>query len=255
MQAIIITLFSLNFIGVSARTFTVTNSCSYTIWPAIFTDLNVGQAVPNHATGWEAPAGSSVSFDVPGNWTAGRIWGRTGCDFSKQGPLSCVTGGCNGGLLCDPHTGTGVPPVTVAEWTLAANQGGEDNYDLSVVDGFSVPMLVTPTGGCKAPVCAANLNTNCPQELALAGPDGKTVGCKSACLIETDEQKKDSPNCCTGSHNVAATCPSSGVSHYSYFKDACPTTYAYAYDDNTSLWTCPGATQADYTVTFCPPAQ
>ncbi|KAK0463250.1 thaumatin [Desarmillaria tabescens] len=221
--------------------------------PAIFTDLDVGQVMPNHDTGWEVTAGTSVSFDVPGNWTSGRIWVSCSDNFSLHlRSTLCVTGGCNGQLLCDPHTGMGVPPVKVAEWTSAADEKGEDNYDLSVVDGFSIPMLITPTDG---PICAADLNTNCPQELVLAGPDGKTVRCKSACLIENDEQKKDSPNCCMGSHSMAATCPSSGVSYYNYFKGPCLTTYTYAYDDNTSFWMCLEATQADYTVTFCPLAQ
>jgi hypothetical protein len=89
---------------------------------------------------WEAPAGTSVSFNVPNNWKAGRIWvriipfaifissecssaqsstftqGRTqGCDFSTNpGPTSCVTGGCNGGLFCDVRTGT------VSAYTISA---------------------------------------------------------------------------------------------------------------------------------------
>jgi hypothetical protein len=32
------------------------------------------------------------------------------------------------GLVCDPHTGTGVPPATVAEWTLQGD-GNKDFYD------------------------------------------------------------------------------------------------------------------------------
>ena len=32
---------------------------------------------------------------------------RRDCDFSTNpGPNSCLDGGCNGGLECDPHTGT-----------------------------------------------------------------------------------------------------------------------------------------------------
>lgn len=54
---------------------------------------------------------------------------RRDCDFSvSPGPNSCLDGGCNGGLLCDPHTGTGVPPATVAEWTLQGD-GNRDFYD------------------------------------------------------------------------------------------------------------------------------
>lgn len=56
---------------------------------------------------WEMQPGASVKFSVPDNWKSGRIWGRQDCDFSTNpGPNSCVTGGCNGGLLCDKHTGT-----------------------------------------------------------------------------------------------------------------------------------------------------
>jgi hypothetical protein len=32
----------------------------------------------------------------------------------------------------------------------------------------------------------------------------------------------NSPNCCTGSHNTAATCPPSGVQFYSYFSACTP---------------------------------
>ena len=64
-------------------------------------------------------AGATTSFSVPDNWKSGRIWPRTECDFSTNpGPTSCATGGCNGGLECDANTGTGVPPATVAEFTL-----------------------------------------------------------------------------------------------------------------------------------------
>ncbi len=70
---------------------------------------------------------------------------------------------------------------------------------------------------------------------ALKGPydsSGFPVGCKSACLVDsnpsastcfeihfwsTNHTVANSPNCCSGSHSTAATCPSSGVSYYSYF--------------------------------------
>ncbi|KAA1473931.1 thaumatin-like protein [Dentipellis sp. KUC8613] len=237
--------------GALARTFTVTNNCAYTVWPAIFTDLNVGSATPDYPTGWEAASHSSVSFSVPNNWRAGRIWGRRDCDFSSNpGPNSCVTGGCNGGLLCDPHTGTGVPPVSLAEFTLSAG-GAPDNYDVSLVDGFNIPVRITPTTGCPVGECAVDLNPGCPAQ--IAGPrdsSGAVVGCRSACQAGLAPDPGNSPNCCTGSHNTPATCPPSGVEYYSYFKDSCPKAYAYAYDDATALETCPN--QADYTITFCP---
>lgn len=142
-----------------ARTFTVKNNCAYTVWPAMYTDLNAGTAVPDHPTGfivqhstsffkctdhvyvrrWEAPPGHSTSFSVPDNWTAGRIWGRTDCDFSIAAPPDmCSSGGCNGGLECDSNSGTGVPPATVAEWTLSA----ADNLDW--YDGKSTRCTESP---------------------------------------------------------------------------------------------------------------
>jgi len=245
--------------GVAAdRTFTVYNGCPFTIWPALFTDLNAGSAVPNYQTGWEAAAYTSVSFSVPDDWTAGRIWGRRDCDFSDTNPATqCADGGCNGGLECDPHTGTGVPPATVAEFTLGGGTGQPDNYDVSLVDGYNLPVSITNTAGCGVADCPVDLGPDCPA--ALIGPydsSGFPVGCKSACDANLSGDPSNSPNCCSGNYDTPATCPSSGVQYYSYFKSNCPNSYAYAYDESsgTALWTCASDLNADYTVTFCPPS-
>ncbi|XP_006455284.1 hypothetical protein AGABI2DRAFT_194914 [Agaricus bisporus var. bisporus H97] len=242
--------------SVAARTFTVYNGCPFTVWPAIFTDLNVGSAVPDHVTGWEAPAFTAVSFFVPDNWTAGRMWARRNCNFSSNpGPNSCLTGGCNGGLVCDHRTGTGVPPATVAEWTLGA-AGGLDWYDVSLVDGYNLPMRIDNNVGCPVPSCPVDLGPDCPAQ--LKGPfdsSGFPVGCKSACVANLDGNPTDSANCCSGSHSTPQTCPASGVAFYDYFKSRCRNSYVYAYDESsgTALFNCPSSRRADYTLTFCPP--
>jgi len=240
----------------SARQMTVYNGCPFTIWPAMFTDLNVaGNVAPAFTTGWEAAAFTHVTFTIPDNWKAGRIWGRRNCDFSNPAPATqCSDGGCNGGLVCDPHTGTGVPPATVAEFTLEGD-GNLDYYDVSLVDGYNLPMRIDNDKGCGIPSCPVDLGPNCPAQ--LKGPFDSTgfpVGCKSACLV--DSNPTNSPNCCSGNFNTAATCPPSGVEFYSYFKGSCPDAYAYAYDESsgTALWTCNSALAADFTVTFCPPS-
>ncbi|KAJ3726455.1 thaumatin-like protein [Lentinula guzmanii] len=241
----------------AARTFTVYNGCPFTIWPAMFTGVNQATASPAYTTGWEAGAYTAVSFSVPNNWQAGRIWARRDCDFSvNPGPNSCLDGGCNGGLVCDPTTGTGVPPASLAEFTLSG-AGGLDYYDISFVDGYNLPISITNNVNCPAPVCAVDLGPDCPAP--LAGPFDSTgfpVGCKSACDANLDGDQQNSPNCCSGQYDTPQTCPSSGVEYYTYFKDACPDAYAYAYDESSqsSLWTCPDADNADYTITFCPPA-
>jgi len=239
-----------------ARTFTFYNGCPFTIWPAIFTDLSQNAAPPPGVpTGWEAPAYTSRTYTIPNNWHAARVWGRRNCDFSTSLPgyQQCLSGGCNGGLQCATSGGTGVPPASLAEFNL--NAGGLDWYDISFVDGYNLPISITNNKGCPAPACKVDLGPNCPA--ALKGPFDSTgfpVGCKSACDI--DPNPSNSANCCSGSHNTPATCPNSGVQYYSYFKNACPNAYAYAYDESSqsALWTCNSTLLADYTITFCPPA-
>ncbi|KAI0276957.1 thaumatin-like protein [Russula aff. rugulosa BPL654] len=251
--SLILTLLLLQLPSATARTFTVVNLCSYTIW-YIYTDLSVAQNVPQFPTGWESPSYTSAQFSVPDNWKSGRIWGRRDCNFSTAGVNSCLDGGCNGGLQCDPHTGTGAPPATVAEWTLQSN-GSQDFYDVSVVDGFNIPMMIIPSANCSVASCPNDLNAGCPSQ--LLGPSnssGAVVGCKSACDANLDNNPTDSANCCTGSHNTNATCPPSGVQYYSYFKNNCPDSYVYAFDEssNTALWTCNSTLNSDYRLTFCP---
>ncbi|TFY83991.1 hypothetical protein EWM64_g20 [Hericium alpestre] len=199
----------------AARTFTVYNACPFTIWPAMFTDLNVAPNVPAYQTGWEAAAYTAVSFSVPDNWKAGRIWG--------------------------------VPPATVAEWTLQGD-GNQDFYDVSLVDGYNLPMSITNNKGCHVANCAVDLGPNCPDP--LKGPFDSTgfpVGCKSACSANLDG------NPGMNSYLVSFRADNQSVSH-SYFKGNCPNSYAYAYDESsgTAIWTCDSGLNADYTLTFCP---
>lgn len=111
-----------------ARTFTIKNNCPFTIWPAHFTNPDSPTRLTSQPAGWEAQAYAEFRFYVPDRW-AGRFWGRRNCDFSRPGPTSCLTGGCNGGLMCDSASGAGVPPATLAEFKLNGD-GGQDFYDV-----------------------------------------------------------------------------------------------------------------------------
>ncbi|EIW57351.1 Osmotin thaumatin-like protein [Trametes versicolor FP-101664 SS1] len=252
VSAIVSLVLALNVAAV--RQFTVFNNCTETIWPAIFTDLTVGNATPNQPTGWLQPAKNTTKFEVPDNWRSGRIWGRRKCNFAENAnlPESCIVGGCNGGLECDPHTGTGVPPATLAEFTLGTN-GVPDSYDVSMVDGHNLPMRITPSHpDCHVTDCPVNLVENCPEPLsAPTDESGKLWGCKTSCSAGLAGYD-NSPNCCSGEFNSPAKCPSSGVAYYEHFKGNCPNAYAYAYDDATALFSCDSALQTDYTITFCP---
>ncbi|KAK2462132.1 hypothetical protein APHAL10511_005830 [Amanita phalloides] len=156
-----------------------------------------------------------------------------------------------------PEVNKGVPPATLAEFTLAAG-GNTDFDDVSLVDGYNLPMRITSSGGCHVASCLVDLNPNCPAP--LKGPldqHGAPLGCKTACVANLDGNPGNSPNCCSGSHNIPATCPPSGVKFYNYFKSNCRNSYVYAYDESskTALWTCPSAHKSVYTITFCPPTR
>ncbi|PHT56487.1 Thaumatin-like protein 1 [Capsicum baccatum] len=232
--------------GVSSATFTLVNQCSYTVWPGILSGAGTTQLSP---TGFQLNPGQSIPVSVPAGWS-GRLWGRTFCSQdSTTGKFTCVTGDCGSGAL--ECTGGAAPPATLAEFTLNG-AGGLDFYDVSLVDGYNLPVLVTPQGGtgagdCTATGCVVDLNGPCPAELKLmstgTGRGGdECVACKSAC-----EAFGDPKYCCSGSFATPDTCKPSDYSEF--FKSSCPRAYSYAYDDGTSTFTC---ASADYVITFCP---
>ncbi|KAB5520104.1 hypothetical protein DKX38_024423 [Salix brachista] len=123
--------------------------------------------------------------------------------------------------------------------------GGKDFYDISLVDGFNIPISITPQGGsgCKSTSCAANVNAVCDPKLAVRGADGTVIACKSACVAFNQPQY-----CCTGAYSKPETCPPTQYSMT--FKQKCPQAYSYAYDDKSSTFTCPSG--GNYLITFCP---
>ncbi|PRQ27223.1 putative thaumatin, tRNA-dihydrouridine synthase [Rosa chinensis] len=222
--------------SVNSTTFTFTNRCDYTVYPGTL----AGSSSPRlESTGFQLQPGESRSLQAPPSWS-GRFWGRTGCNFDPvTGQGSCTTADCGSNQLECNGAGA-VPPATLAEFTIGSGDA-KDFYDVSLVDGFNLPMLVEPSGGsgdCSSTGCAVNLNKGCPSELQFEGG----AGCRSACeAFQTPEY------CCSGAYGSPSTCKPSVYSQM--FKAACPTAYSYAYDDGTSTFTCSGA---DYIITFCP---
>ncbi|XP_054789272.1 pathogenesis-related thaumatin-like protein 3.5 [Prosopis cineraria] len=213
----------------SARVFTIVNNCKDTIWPAVTPGDNFDGG------GFSLKPHQSRVFTAPVGWS-GRIWARTGCKFDSSGNGSCVTGACGSSLKC---AASGKPPASLAEFTLVAS----DYYDVSLVDGFNVPVAVLPINGkgnCTTVGCDYDMRPKCPSELAVKSK-GKVVACRSACdVFNTDEY------CCRGNYGNPITCK---PTYYSKkFKEACPNSYSYAYDDPTSIFSC---TSPDYVVAFC----
>ncbi|KAI9734422.1 MAG: hypothetical protein M1818_006810 [Claussenomyces sp. TS43310] len=127
---------------------TVQNLCSETVWPAFASQAGTG---PN-VGGCELVPGAHRDFTVSTDWQ-GRVWGRTNCSFNAAGTgpsnlngnngagRACGTGDCNGVLSC---VVTGDTPVTLAEFDLAGGSSGSQTfYDLSLVDGYNLPIGLT----------------------------------------------------------------------------------------------------------------
>jgi hypothetical protein len=95
----------------------------------------VGITSAESVSSWEASPYSQVSFSVPNDWKTGLIWvssasasvavgwpltvlylkARRNCG-AKPGPDFCLSGGCDGGLLCDPITGiVSFPPTPLSK--------------------------------------------------------------------------------------------------------------------------------------------
>jgi Thaumatin family len=207
------------------RTIAVTNQCTFPVW---------ADALPTTTF----PAGAPVRLDPGQTFTAGvdngwsgRVWGRFGCT-SPSSKFACED---------DPY------PSTLAELTLTSTPGsGLDFYDISLVDGFDLPMALIAVGftatasqpySCGAPTCAMDLRPSCPQPLRDLNADDQTIVCSNdACKVIGMNDPSD-PTCIY-------------PNQYSmFFKASCPQAYSFPSDDPTSTFTCKGK---DYHVVFCP---
>jgi len=217
-----------------ARKLYIKNACAYDIW-TFSLDSSNSHTFPNDAP-FKVAAGETYVFGWS-NKFSGRVWGRSEC------------AGTGGNLKC-AQTGND----TLAEFTL--NQGKQsDWYDMSLVDGFTIPTgiiqldaVFTPdpsyvVGGkvadsrCASPVCAVDLDLDCPAAQQRKDSAGKVVTCVNG--MSTN-----------GGHD--------GTPVTEYMKMGCPTSYTFPFDDPQSLFTCPSVEQnngvgaKDYAVVYCP---
>ncbi|KAK4765387.1 hypothetical protein SAY86_026477 [Trapa natans] len=221
--------------------FDVHNKCPFPIWPAIAP--NAGNPVIADG-GFYLPSGQAKQVTAPASWT-GRIWARTGCKFGSNGKPVCDTGDCDGRLACNGLIGT--PPATLVQIALQADKSKPSFYDVSLVDGYNIPVSVTTRQtprNCTIRGCLKDVNFLCPAELQVVGSQGEVVACKSACLAFNLDRF-----CCRNEYGTPGTCKPSLYSKL--FKDACPSYYSYAYDSPPPLVNCPSE---KYVITFCPAA-
>eukprot|EP00253_Pinus_taeda_P002553 PITA_02553 len=121
--------------GARGAIFEIQNNCGFTVW-----------AAGSSGGGKRLDSGQSWRVQVANSTTGGRFWGRTGCSFNGNGRRSCNTGDCGGLLNCQ---GSGNAPATMVEYSLNQYQNS-DFYDISVIDGFNLPISIIPSKSFSA---------------------------------------------------------------------------------------------------------
>jgi hypothetical protein len=202
-----------------------------------------------------------------------------GCDASGH---NCAIGdtGEGGGAPCAP-TGCHPPIDSKFEVSFAPlSSPAATFYNLSLVDGFTLPFSVTPLGdgagasSCTPSDCSSLSLSACPADLqipfgclspckawhypppyGLGNPESEDPGLHLCCPTPIDPNSgacTPSNGCMTPDACRDASDPLSVV-HTDYvalIHDRCPTAYAYSYDDAAGLHACPATTA--FTVVFCP---
>jgi len=213
--------------GSGGKYITVKNNCQSTMTMGWLTN---GQS-NDHTTLVDINAGASSTITPGGNW-GGRVWGRNKCDHSDM--LYCGTSG-------------GAAPASLAEF-LFSGSNGQDYYDVSLVDGYNIPISISVDGGqssgqdsyqCGSP--AALSLPQCPSANVVKDNSGNYVGCKSTCSLDNTPE-----TCCTGDYNTPSKCTTNAFAKL--VKASNPTAYSFAYDDKTSTFAC---SPSGYTVTLC----
>ncbi|KIR82605.1 hypothetical protein I305_03818 [Cryptococcus gattii E566] len=158
--------------ALAVRQLTVSNKCSSSIYVAVggkggaLTTIG-GAAQP---AGWK---------QAPGDYrNNGRIWARTGCTLNGD-TLDCVVGGCSGNTIKRQVFLVWAIPF---KFTIDVNH--MDSYDISIVDGYNLPMEITSSDpSCAKGSCGTETDilTQCDPSLVYPKNSDKIYSCNSAC--------------------------------------------------------------------------
>ncbi len=186
-----------------------------------------------------------------------KLWARTGCKPTGDPdyPIVCDTANCDMDYAVHSRVECGGLgsrlPATVAEITFNGGYG-LDSYDISLVDGWNVPMFLEPISGnynrTNEPnkcTCSGGFQDLAPlaeQEIPkmVYGVDEKPVAVWSACAYSRIiEENPNDTYCCTGEFHDAKKCQDNAgnwpddYKTATFFQKYYPKAYAFAYGDPT----------------------
>jgi hypothetical protein len=118
-------------------------------------------------------------------------------------------------------------------------------YDISLVDGYTLPMTIKPSSTiCPKPSCSLSL-LQCPSDLQVKDlPQQDIIACNSPC----SEFQTEAFCCGNTTPQQCQTGPVVSTDYVKLIHEYCPLVYAYSYDDMRGLHTC---SQSNYEVQFC----
>lgn len=240
----------------------ITNRCEFPVWMVTIPNANIP---PLSDSTVQLSKGQSHDYSIPNNGWAGRFWPKVGCDSNG---MNCAAGEA---IPPCPPSGCQPPADTKVEINFANLNSTEPTwYNISLVDGYSLPIEIKPrgevSGSCITTKCNLSL-AECPQnEIQGLGDlrvikDGKAVQCLSPCKkwnypapfgLGKPETEAPGVNLCCPNNDVEG-CRKGIVTQTNFVQTVhrtCPTAYSYAYDDQAGLHSCP--TQKSFDVTLCP---
>ncbi|KAI9316703.1 thaumatin [Dichotomocladium elegans] len=209
-----------------SKSIEVINKCKASLTIGVLTN-----GKPSSDQTFELDTGSSQTISKSDNW-GGRIWGQYHCSSGNKNSDICGTPGTKN-------------PASLAEFFFHGN-GGHDYYDISLVDGYNLPLTIKPKGSastkgkyhCGSPSCDV---PDCPKENTIVDSSGTVIGCQSSCSATSSDE-----DCCKGSYDDPNVCKPDERS--TAVKQSCPDAYSFAYDDQSSTYNC---IDDEYEVTFC----
>jgi hypothetical protein len=149
---------------------TLHNLCPYPVWPLVTANAGYPSVAGTDAR-LDGNGEGLVTMALPQGAWSGRVVARTGC---ADDGMACGDG-------CSPpqcETGN-APPATVAQVSVGG-YGGLAVYSVSLVDGFNVPMVVTPSdfaAGAQCPTLGCAVDLTQDQECCPAGAGAPHGGC------------------------------------------------------------------------------
>ncbi len=228
-------------LGTGERCLRFLNGCDRRVWAGAS-----GETVPPEAfeAGVELAPGECVGLPFR-SVVGGRAWGGTDC----VGDECASDGGSGRGTLVQ----------------FDVPQDGLSLYNVSLVDGFNLPIELRPSGveiarddgPCRPARCAASLEVGCPEVLRRYDESGGVAYCESICracgACEGCNDCGDlGADACAECADVAEVCCGGmGCESNAYteiWESLCPDALTYAGD--AAYVGCDRVT--DFDLTFCP---